>query len=221
MFIDIDIKISDNDGKLLHRFEKQFDEDIAYPEKLNNNYLGEDFEGFLSEYMSSRGLAMRERLISDYYAVSSDHSTVDSSDGLSLMNNETFDPSDSEMEIKIRIGRKNVFIGRVPMKQLYLTNEPDNIYMKLEREKETPASSICFKKKRRKTKKSILSEKQTLSSFDTLPSLDSKNEAALDIMINYAMIKAIEKYEANLYPSNCYEEADCLEEEPTEVLGCP
>jgi hypothetical protein len=63
MVINIDIKIADDDGNLLQRFEKRFDENITASDKIGlNKNLGESFEDFLSEYMSFSGRTLRENL---------------------------------------------------------------------------------------------------------------------------------------------------------------
>lgn len=63
MVINIDIKIADDDGNLLQRFEKRFDGNITISDKNGlDNKLGESFEDFLSEYMSFSGRTLRENL---------------------------------------------------------------------------------------------------------------------------------------------------------------
>jgi hypothetical protein len=65
MVINIDIKIADDDGNLLQRFEKQIDGTITTSDKIGlNKKLGESFEDFLSEYMSFSGRTLRENLSS-------------------------------------------------------------------------------------------------------------------------------------------------------------
>jgi len=185
MLIDIDIKIADNDGTLVHHFEKRFDdEDTVCLEKLNNNHFGESFEDFLSEYMSFSGHAVREKLNSGNTDSTSlipcippDRTNLIKRGVLSNLEN-------SEIDYRIRIGNKNVFIGRIPLTQTPYTVETNDIPKKLE------------------------NENQNTTSLD-------QELASLDNIINYAMLKAIAKYEVNLYPISKEEEYECLWAETT------
>ena len=189
MLIDIDIKIADNDGNLVHHLEKRLnDEDTACLKKLNNNYFGESFEDFLSEYMSSSGHQVREKLISDSSAYTGLISPFPYDGASTFKRGVLYNLGNSEIEYKISIGNKNVFIGRMPLAQTPISVETDDIPIKLEN-----------------ASQNTLTVDQELASFDN--------------MINYAMLKAIAKYEANLYPINKEEEYECLEAELSKPTG--
>lgn len=115
MLIDIDIKITDNGGNLVHHFIKRLDEeDAIHLKKMNNNYCGESFEDFLSEYMSTSGYAVRDKLAStNNYCTNSLSSLLtddNSYNGKTLSNLEN-----KELSCNIRIGNKELFTGRIPL----------------------------------------------------------------------------------------------------------
>lgn len=110
MIIDIDIKIADSDGKLLHRLEKRIDKFDFSNENLNFNLdMGKSFENFLSEYMSYSGRVIRERLIQNLRT-----SLTDNQFKTKLMNQE----AEREVEYRISVGASNVFIGKFPFHDL-------------------------------------------------------------------------------------------------------
>lgn len=171
MLVDINIKITDNDGNMVHHFEKRFsDEDNVCLENANKIHLGECFESFLSEYMSFSGIMVRDRLISDSinsktlipFSASDEVISSDREDLCNLKNRE--------ITYKISIGQKNVFVGKIPLAQKSNYKEIGHIGEEVERINQT-ASSM----------------KHELEVFDH--------------MISYSLSNAIAKYEANLYPT--------------------
>jgi hypothetical protein len=197
MIIDIDIKIADCDGTLLHRLEKRFD-DLDLPvEKLNyDTAIGKNFEDFLSEYMSSSGRTIREKLIQNYNTTF-EQSNSDSKIEMhgSAKENVLDRFKTSHMEYNIRIGNKNLFTGIISL------NHPSF----LPAIKNTPLKD---------EKESVLYENEDSQQTDyKIPSANRKElpsdqeEADIDTMIDFVdftMMKAIEKYEVNLY--QVYEE---------------
>lgn len=102
MVIDIDIRISDNKGKLLHRLEKHFDRLADTDDKFSLNVdLCKSFEQFLSEYMTNSGRIIRNKLI------------------MRKMNpSETNIDRETEIEYNIKIGNNHVFYGTFPFDKL-------------------------------------------------------------------------------------------------------
>jgi hypothetical protein len=108
MIIDIDIKISDSDGRILHHEEKQFNKLDDSHKNLNFNIdLGKSFECFLSEYMSYSGRLIRDRLISED------------------MPYTTADSIENEVEYRIRIGSNHLFTGKFPVNKIAYKNSCD------------------------------------------------------------------------------------------------
>ncbi len=157
MLINIDIRIADNEGTLLHHFEKSFEDDFMCSEKLGHHYIGESFDSFLSEYMSFSGHAVREKLIPSFSSAA----------------------ANSEMEYNIQIGTKR-FFAKIPINKISYPNKPDP------------------------------SEEQS-----TAPIADQSE--SLDTILNYTMMKAITKYEANLYPYSKEDEYELTESEISEI----
>lgn len=236
MVIYIEIKIADSDGKILHTFENRLDEKDVKPEEPVNNRIDRDFERFLGEYLSFGGFALREKLIGDYYAntISQDNSGVMAYTDISdeIITDENL--NNSELEYRIRIGDNKVLIGKVPLRLDMLSQKT-----KADRRKsktgispeadllpETDSypeadSSLDPENNDKviscKIKPSISynnrAGQKTCNSSDKKEASSKNEDAALDIIINYAMLKAIEKYEANLYPAS--EEADSMDMEPS------
>jgi hypothetical protein len=179
MLIDIDIKIADNDGNLVHHFEKRLDdEDTASLKKLNNNYFAESFEDFLSEYMSFSGHQVREKLkLGD--SVSRSITPSFPTDGtISFKRGNLYNLENNEIEYKIRIGNKNVFIERMPLEQTPILVETNDIPVESENESQNTPS---------------LDHESSLSNLikHAMPKVIAKYEANL-----YPISKA-EEYECN------------------------
>jgi hypothetical protein len=117
--IEFDIKITDSAGKVLHRFENRFDEDVSSDRKQKMDaVLKIDFSDFLAEYLSSSGFFLREKLMNGRYSKKSNlykHDFVpdeDTDEEESILNRL----KDSELEYKIHIGSNKVLIGKIPLK---------------------------------------------------------------------------------------------------------
>ena len=188
MLINIDIKIADNDGNLVHHLNKHFnDEDSACLEKLNTNYLGESFENFLSEYMSFSSYAVRERLISCSNSATSNPIPSDSFEEINASESRAINHIEkSAIEYKIRIGNKNVFVGSIPYAQ--------------------------------KTISEVNSDLPSINNNISISTAYFDQELeSLDHMIDTAMLKAIKKYEANLCPVSLEDEYARLEAELSNI----
>ena len=170
MLIDIDIKIADNSGNLVHHFEKRFDdEDTACLEQLKNNYGGESFDNFLSEYMSFSGHAVKEKLISGHAAGINPHDSLSSVATAQLEKETVRAEVNGNIEYQISIGNKPVFGKTIAYSQMPAFAETSD-----------PSVSS------QNGEPDLFSQKQVLGT----------GESTLD----YAIQKAIAKYEANLTP---------------------
>ena len=170
MLIDIDIKIADNSGNLVHHFEKRFDDaDTACLEQLKNDYGGESFDNFLSEYMSFSGHAVKEKLISGHAADINTNGSLSSVTTDPLEKEAVTAAVDGNIEYQISIGNKPVFARTISYSQIPAFTD-------------TSDSSVSSQN----GEPGLFSQKQELGT----------GEGTLD----YAIQKAIAKYEANLTP---------------------
>lgn len=222
MIIDIDIKIADGEGNLIHRYGKHFDESINSKNVIGSiNDLGKSFEDFLSEYMSFHGRMIREKLINETNWQSHPSVMVPNSDeyvsygGASQeicdfsSDEDALDTySNSEMEYRIRIGNNKILTGKIPFRNMNYKNPM------VEKQNSATINETDNKSLQKDFKNDILkrydsevmeiekgqntSIKEINRQFHSL--LKEKDKSEINIIINYAMTKAIEKYEANLSP---------------------
>lgn len=222
MIIDIDIKIADGEGNLIHRYGKHFDENIASKNVIGSiNDIGKSFEDFLSEYMSFHGRMIREKLINETnwhshpFAMVTNPDEYVSYDGdlqetCNIYSGEDVSDtySNSEMEYRIRIGNKKVLTGKIPFRNMNYKNpiiekqnsptinETDN--KKMQKDFKNDILKQYDSKSMKSDKGQNASIKEINKQFNSL--LRKKDKSDINIIINYAMTKAIEKYEANLSP---------------------
>ncbi len=205
MVINIYIKLQDGNGNVLQHYEEEFDSDISHAKKYHNNtVLRKNLEDFLFEHLSVSGLILREKLICKHPVFSVDYNNSLQPDSDMVYSKESEDPSeDNEMELSIRIGSRTVFTGKIEL-ELPLCNgtgedKPEAVL--IQETEDTPADN---------TKEAAEEEEaMNISAFD----LDIE-KAEVKSILNYALQKAIEKYEANLCPS--YRE-EALEYKETEL----
>lgn len=130
MIIEIDIRIEDSDGRVLHRFENKYDDKVSAI-KESQDYtddVGMDFCDFFSEYLSCSGAILREKLFQGNYTMKRDRSKRKVKKSTTNHHNE-FNPDyeinpnskvthleDSELEYRIRIGDDKVLVGKIPLK---------------------------------------------------------------------------------------------------------
>lgn len=201
MVIDIDIKIADGNGKLLHRFERSFDEStVSTNQGETISDLGKCFEDFLSEYMSISGRMIREKLIGEYTNTVFDQYSFEDSgnDEIQIDCDDLKNLSDTEMEYKIRLGSKKILIGKIPLHynkstKIETDKQNDNIVLmdrKLDDGYKSSVNNIKYKR----------NSNRPLNELDRNfnPTLIKREKSDLDTILNYAMSKAIEKYEVNL-----------------------
>ncbi len=202
MVIDIDIKIANSNGKLIHRFSKQFDEKLEVSEKIEKDTgLSKDFEDFLTEYLSASGRSVREKLIS-YTDMPADLQS-----NMYLTEAGDSDPDgegadripDSEMEYKIRIGNNKVIAGKIPFHRLSRLNAVADVLDKADREYEEASG-----------KNGALNRTDHTGLYANHLSDPRSKEIVVDLERNLKnlMIQAVEKYESNFYHTDEEKVAD-------------
>jgi hypothetical protein len=185
MIIDIDIKIADNDGKVIHRFAKQFDERVGSEQNYNvRNGIKKEFQDFLNEYLSASGRTIRERLISNTQAL---YSTM-------KLPYETFIQEEEEsqgngLEYKISIGNRSVFMGKIPIERVRrIERVQEAIHLEEQRKEESVPENI---------RQSMAELKGAVTDFEAKQKgADSKERQMKNIQ------SAVTKYEATF----CVEE---------------
>jgi hypothetical protein len=197
MIIDIDIKIAGCDGTLLHRFEKRFDEmDIPIEKYDYDTEAGKNFEDFLSEYMSSSGRTIREKLIHNYNTTFEQSNSDSKVDVYESTKENTLDRFNAgEMEYNIRIGNKKLYTGVISLNHLSILPTIKNTPLKDENE------AVIL------TNDAEVSQQPEYEIPSAINNELPLHKEAADNMIDFvdfAMMKAIEKYELNLY--QVYEE---------------
>lgn len=242
MVIEIDIKIEDSDGRVLHRFENKFDEqDRTYDTQEYDGGIDMDFDEFLSEYLSYSGYLLREKLFSELGSAAAKkaknmrRSKAKKTPGVK----EAVSFEDSELEYRIRIGDNKVLIGKIPLKLEPSTN---NVKLLLCSEEDTPLQSTASSSPddasvpiseasdtasaypaEECSDPEDYSDSEAMPEYSALePSSDrddipetapiNNEEAVLDTILNFAMLRAIEKYESNLSPG--WDEMDLAQVEP-------
>lgn len=190
MIIDIDIKIANSSGKLVHSFSKRFNERLDLSDNIEkDNGMSKDFEDFLAEYLTASGRVVRKKLITEVSG-GIQNSGLKSEAGRYW--EETDDGiTDSEMEYRIRIGKNKVIAGRIPFQRLNRLNSVTNALDKAEDEYLGVSES------------SSIINRTDYTGFDgggLSPDTGRKDVTAdLERNIQNLMIQAVEKYESNFY----------------------
>ncbi len=191
MIIDIDIKIANSSGKLVHSFSKRFNEKLDLSDNIEkDNGMSKDFEDFLAEYLTASGRVVRKKLITEMPGSLQNNTGVRSGDGRYW--EETEDGiTDSEMEYRIRIGKNKVIAGRIPFQRLNRLNSVTDALDKAEDEYLGAAE------------RSSVINRSDYTGFDgggMNPDAGRKDITAdLERNIQNLMIQAVEKYESNFY----------------------
>lgn len=193
MIIDIDIKIANSDGKMIHRFSKRFDEKLEISDKINKGSgISKDFEDFLSEYLTSSGRSYREKLITYPDTSAFDQNSRDQTEGEGpvMEKDTTGGITDSEMEYKIFLGNNKVLTGKIPFERLNRLNRVADVINKADNENiEVPDT------------KGYLDQSDYTSTYPK-NNLDYRSkEIVVDFERNLKnmMIQAVEKYESSFY----------------------
>lgn len=187
MIIDIDIKIAQSNGKLIHSFSKRFNEKLEVSEKIEKNTgLSKEFEDFLAEYLTASGRLVRDRLITDIPELLSNDTFP--ADSISGGNEPETAIADSEMEYKIRIGNNRVIAGRIPFLKLKRINTVTDAIETANRDFEVTDPK----------KASGIGDSPGFSSID-FESRKKDIARNLEKNLKSLMIQAVEKYESNFY----------------------
>ncbi|QHQ61658.1 hypothetical protein Ana3638_13480 [Anaerocolumna sedimenticola] len=204
MLIDIDIKIADNEGKLIQHFSKRFDEKLNIPENVEKRSgIKREFEEFLAEYLTASGRTVREKLIYSPYIPDFPQSTFASVTGNGLLAEEepAYEFTNNEMEYKIRIGKNQVITGTIPFERISRLGKIADVLETIDSHKEAisgKAGQFMNSGYEKKLKSEI---SYTMNPNDIGEELERK-AADIERNLKNIMLQAVEKYELNFYHIN-------------------
>lgn len=131
MLLDIDIRISNDEGVQVQRFTKHFDSKFDGSNITDeNNSIGKSFHEFLSEYLSGSGRLIRDNLLDSNPLDQA--APVRSVNGYSMLNGPAYNPEDSaaEVEYTLKLGDSQLITGHIPINKLFklsrITSITDN-----------------------------------------------------------------------------------------------
>ncbi|RDY30753.1 hypothetical protein [Lachnotalea glycerini] len=115
MILDIDIRVSNDNGIQVHQFTKHFDSRFEGRSNINasDNSITKSFEEFLAEFLSSSGRVIRNQLITGQTAASNAVQT--SSDCF------------SNIEYTLKLGDSQSVSGKIPLDKLFRLSELSRI----------------------------------------------------------------------------------------------
>lgn len=194
MILDIDIRVSNDNGVQIHQFTKHFDSRFEGKRiEGGNNSVSKNFEEFLSEFLSGSGRAIRDQLITQKGAF------VDTANSLSN--------SCNNIEYTLKLGDSQSVSGKIPLDKLYhlseiskMTNVPGDIS-----KSEEDAIDLSLDMS---NKEAFYPEKSTFSSYDEAlvmkrtPFKNPIDLAEVDKMFQQIITTAVEKYEDSFYVSD-------------------
>lgn len=132
MLLDIDIRISNDEGVQVQRFTKHFDSKFDGSNITDeNNSIGKSFHEFLSEYLSGSGRLIRDNLLDSNPLDQA--APVRSVNGYSMLNVPAYNPEDyaAEVEYTLKLGDSQLITGHIPINKLFklsrITSITDNI----------------------------------------------------------------------------------------------
>lgn len=132
MLLDIDIRISNDEGVQVQRFTKHFDSKFDGSNITDeNNSIGKSFHEFLSEYLSGSGRLIRDNLLDSNPLDQA--APVRSVNGYSMLNGPDYNPEDyaAEVEYTLKLGDSQLITGHIPINKLFklsrITSITDNI----------------------------------------------------------------------------------------------
>lgn len=132
MLLDIDIRISNDEGVQVQRFTKHFDSKFDGSNITDeNNSIGKSFHEFLSEYLSGSGRLIRDNLLDSNPLDQA--APVRSVNGYSMLNGPAYNPEDyaAEVEYTLKLGDSQLITGHIPINKLFklsrITSITDNI----------------------------------------------------------------------------------------------
>lgn len=131
MLLDIDIRISNDEGVQVQRFTKHFDSKFDGSNITDeNNSIGKSFHEFLSEYLSGSGRLIRDNLLDSNPLDQA--APVRSVNGYSMLNGPAYNPEDyaAEVEYTLKLGDSQLITGHIPINKLFklsrITSITDN-----------------------------------------------------------------------------------------------
>lgn len=132
MLLDIDIRISNDEGVQVQRFTKHFDSKFDGSNITDeNNSIGKSFHEFLSEYLSGSGRLIRDNLLDSNPLDQA--APVRSVNGYSMLNGPDYNPENyaAEVEYTLKLGDSQLITGHIPINKLFklsrITSITDNI----------------------------------------------------------------------------------------------
>lgn len=191
MIIDIDIKIANSKGKLIHTFSKRFNEKLDLSEAIENEKgISKDFEDFLNEYLTESGRAVRKKLITPMYENSQKKQAIKEKDDL-WWDDRSDKISDSEMEYRIRIGKNKVIAGKIPFQRLNRLNSVTDVLDTVEDEQLGIYDRSDIEE----------GDRYKDLSLGAIPSDYGKRDISAEFVRNLEnlMIQAVKKYESSFY----------------------
>ena len=208
--IEFDIKITDQNGIVIQSTGNHYDENVSSDRKQDTDtVLDIDFTDFLAEYLSTSGYFLREKLMKGRGSGKLKRHVRNKTfkEGMNLSEHDDEGMADllkgSELEYKIRIGNNKVLIGKIPLKLEDDGNpEMENNIISASLVVEDPANEGDTS-----DAESSVSEEETNGtiSYDRDEEINSFESSISDRVpavynfLNYSMMKAIEKYEDNIY----------------------
>ena len=193
MLIDIDIKIADNEGKLIRHFSKRFDEQLNIPDKIGKgNGVKKEFEEFLAEYLTPSGRFVREKLICEPYMPDIYHynSVIPTDKNLFTEEDLKGTLAFSGLEYKIRFPDQKEITGEIPFYKLKRLHKLTNALDAAENDKSEVPDGKLF------SNPSDYPGLYKKSNYEI-----NKKEVAemLEKDLKNLMLRAVERYELNFY----------------------
>lgn len=150
MILDIDIRISNDNGIQVQQFTKHFDSRFEGISGVGatNNTISKGFEEFLAEFLSSSGRVIRNNLITEDTAVSYTPNTSTYSYG--------------DVEYTLKLGDSQSVCGHIPLNKLFRLSELSKL------------TNTTTDNKSSETDNNFIHETQIM----TTPSTDAKNASS-------------------------------------------
>lgn len=186
MIVDVDIRISNDEGKQIQRFVKHFDGRFdSYDNSIEDNDRNKEFEEFLAEYLTASGRTRRNQLV-EVLPMQGDTSAY----LLNTLGSQVRDQTAgrrNDLEYTIRIGEEQSISGKIPLHKLVKLSELSE-----------QTNQEQFTDFIEKEDKEDISGNEALvlkrNPFQTEKSLDRVNA-----MFEKLIIKAVKSYEASFY----------------------
>jgi hypothetical protein len=182
MIIDVDIGISNDEGRPLKRFHKHFDERFDKSSCIENNRIQNDFEDFLNKYLSVSGRTMRNQLICEENTELYTDYLYDSISSELSSNGFSDDSGNDELEYVIRIGEGKSIAGKIPLNHILKVK---NLTEKIDKMQE----------------KQVSKETSSINHFINRNRYHQKQQPTeqINAMFRTLISKAVECYEMNFY----------------------